>query len=208
MTEKSKSHYEILGIDIKATDKEIRRAYLRLAKRYHPDVKGGDAEKFKKINEAQEILRDPSRRREYDSNLFKNAAKQSRDANKAHGRNHPDIYPEDPIPPSVAEQPQEERIKTELERAWQKTWWLARDGFMESFLSTGLSEEESIWLLFIESIGLLGVLEITQHEIIFVRDPEFRGKNQKSSGCIDVQKFRHVQNDVNKHISYSVKIKS
>lgn len=62
-------YYEILEISRNATQDEIRRAYLKLAKIYHPDV-NPDAkahEKFKKINEAYEILSDPTRRSSYDN---------------------------------------------------------------------------------------------------------------------------------------------
>jgi ribosomal protein L37AE/L43A len=62
-------YYEILEVSRNATQGEIRRAYLKLAKVYHPDV-NPDAkahEKFKKINEAYEILSDPARRPSYDN---------------------------------------------------------------------------------------------------------------------------------------------
>ena len=61
-------YYETLGVDRGATDDDIQRAYRKLARQYHPDVnKAPDAaEKFKKINEAYEVLRDPEKRRRYD----------------------------------------------------------------------------------------------------------------------------------------------
>lgn len=63
-----KDYYNILGIKKDATDKEIKQAYRRLARKYHPDVNPGDktAEgKFKEINEAYEILSDKDKRRKY-----------------------------------------------------------------------------------------------------------------------------------------------
>lgn len=57
--------YETLGIDKSADTDEIRQAYKRLAKEHHPD-RGGDAEKFKKIQEAHEVLTDENKRRMYD----------------------------------------------------------------------------------------------------------------------------------------------
>ncbi len=64
-----KDYYAILGIGRGATDKEIKQAYRRLARKYHPDINPGDkaAEaKFKEINEAYEVLSDPVKRGKYD----------------------------------------------------------------------------------------------------------------------------------------------
>jgi molecular chaperone DnaJ len=64
-----KDLYEILGVDRNATEEEIKKAYRRLAKKYHPDLNPGDKEaeqKFKEINEAYEILSDPQKRAQYD----------------------------------------------------------------------------------------------------------------------------------------------
>lgn len=65
-----KDYYRTLGIEKDASEPEIKRAYLRLAKRYHPDHKGGDEVKFKEINEAQEVLRDPGLKAKYDECLL------------------------------------------------------------------------------------------------------------------------------------------
>ncbi len=66
---KYKDYYEILGLTRTATEKEIKAAYRKLAKKYHPDVnKAADAsEKFKDVNEAYEVLSDPQKRQRYDS---------------------------------------------------------------------------------------------------------------------------------------------
>lgn len=64
-----KDYYEILGIDREAGDEEIRRAFRKLARTFHPDKTGNNAEaesRFKEINEAYEVLGDPDRRRRYD----------------------------------------------------------------------------------------------------------------------------------------------
>lgn len=60
-----KDYYQVLGVDKKASADEIRRAFRRLAQEHHPD-KGGDAEKFKEINEAYQILSDDKKRAQYD----------------------------------------------------------------------------------------------------------------------------------------------
>src|SRR5579863_4127362 len=64
-----KDYYTILGVDKHANQKEIQKAYRKLARKYHPDVNPGDttAEKqFKEINEANEVLSDPEKRKKYD----------------------------------------------------------------------------------------------------------------------------------------------
>ena len=64
-----KDYYKILGVPKTATEKEIKGAFRKLARKYHPDVNKGDAKseaKFKEINEANEVLSDPEKRRRYD----------------------------------------------------------------------------------------------------------------------------------------------
>jgi len=63
-----KDYYDMLGVKPDATDAEIKSAYRKLARKYHPDVskEGGAEEKFKSINEAYEALKEPARRRAYD----------------------------------------------------------------------------------------------------------------------------------------------
>ena len=63
-----KDYYKTLGVDRKATQDEIKRAYRKLARKYHPDVsKEADAEqKFKDVGEAYEVLKDPEKRVAYD----------------------------------------------------------------------------------------------------------------------------------------------
>jgi DnaJ-class molecular chaperone len=64
-----KDYYKILGVDKKADEKEIKQAYRRLARKYHPDVHPGDKEaerRFREINEAYEVLSDPEKRQRYD----------------------------------------------------------------------------------------------------------------------------------------------
>lgn len=60
-----KDYYKILGISKTATDKEISKAYKSLSMKYHPDRPNGNEEKFKEINEANEVLSDPIKRMQY-----------------------------------------------------------------------------------------------------------------------------------------------
>ncbi|KAJ2395060.1 DnaJ-like protein xdj1 [Coemansia sp. RSA 2559] len=61
-----RSYYEILGVDEAATDDEIKRAYRRLAMKYHPDKNSEGTEQFKEISHAYETLNDPEKRAIYD----------------------------------------------------------------------------------------------------------------------------------------------
>ena len=61
----TKDYYAILGVSRNAAEKEIKQAYRRLARKYHPDVNPGDKtaeSKFKEINEAHEVLSDAEKR--------------------------------------------------------------------------------------------------------------------------------------------------
>lgn len=85
------SYYDILGVDEKASFEEIKRAYKELVLKYHPDrvnpylkeglgikeeIEGYTEEKFKRIQEAYEVLSDPEKRKKYDEELEKEKAKQ------------------------------------------------------------------------------------------------------------------------------------
>jgi curved DNA-binding protein len=64
-----KDYYKVLGVSAKATDEDIKKAFRTLARKYHPDVakdKKSAEEKFKEINEANEVLSNPESRRKYD----------------------------------------------------------------------------------------------------------------------------------------------
>jgi molecular chaperone DnaJ len=63
----AKDYYSILGVDKKATKDDIKKAFRKLAHKYHPDKGGGDEAKFKEVTEAYSILGDDKRRREYDT---------------------------------------------------------------------------------------------------------------------------------------------
>lgn len=60
------NYYDILGVSKVASDEEIKKAYRKLAHKYHPDKTGGDEKKFKEINAAYQVLSDKTKRQQYD----------------------------------------------------------------------------------------------------------------------------------------------
>ena len=62
----SQDHYKTLGVPQNASQDDIKRAYKKLAKKYHPDLNGGSDTDFKKVNEANNILGDDKKRQQYD----------------------------------------------------------------------------------------------------------------------------------------------
>lgn len=69
MAEQKRDYYEVLGVSKNASDDDIKKAYRKLAKQYHPDLHPGDKEceeKFKELNEAAQVLSDPEKRKKYD----------------------------------------------------------------------------------------------------------------------------------------------
>ncbi len=72
-TENKRDYYEVLGVSKNATEAEIKKAYRKLAAKYHPDMNPGDKEseeKFKEVNEANEVLSDPEKKARYDQYGF------------------------------------------------------------------------------------------------------------------------------------------
>jgi molecular chaperone DnaJ len=62
-----KNYYELLGVTKSASKEEIKKAFYKLAAKYHPDKKGGDEAKFKEVNEAYQVLSNDQKRKEYDT---------------------------------------------------------------------------------------------------------------------------------------------
>jgi molecular chaperone DnaJ len=77
----AQDHYKVLGVDRKASAAEIKKAYRKLARQYHPDRNPGDAKaeaRFKEISQAHDILGDPDKRKDYDralANPFSNVGR-------------------------------------------------------------------------------------------------------------------------------------
>ena len=90
VTTTKQDYYELLGVPRKAPLKEIRQAYRKLARKYHPDLNPGDKsseEKFKQVQEAYDVLSDSKKRQMYDLHGFYSESgpnpPQGRDRNRA-----------------------------------------------------------------------------------------------------------------------------
>src|SRR6476646_8282146 len=85
-------YYKVLGLDKNASQEDIKKAYRKLARKHHPDLNPNDKEahkKFQQLNEANEVLSDPEKRKKYDQYGadWKNAG-QFEEAQRQHSRGH------------------------------------------------------------------------------------------------------------------------
>ena len=83
----SKDYYQILGVEKKANTDEIKKAFRKLAHKYHPDKRGGDEAKFKEISEAYGVLSNEKKRQEYDTygRIFNESGRQGAEAGQGFG---------------------------------------------------------------------------------------------------------------------------
>ena len=110
-------YYDILGVSTDASPEDIKRAYRRLAKKYHPDTHSGDKtaeEKLKRINEAYDVLKDLAKRAEYDYFGTMPAAEADTAPEDSAAPTHADTSPE-PTPRDAAYYPNPQRQK----RGWR-----------------------------------------------------------------------------------------
>lgn len=138
-----KNYYIILGIPVNSTQDDIKAAYRRLAKEFHPDRFGTNQAPFQVIQEAYSVLSDPARRRTYDITLKKPATKRTSDRcvermqSFSHGRVEPLIPEEDDQVSSV----------TAMTRAFNHPW-SAFDNIFDNILSNfseyGTTEQQSL----------------------------------------------------------------
>lgn len=90
----AKDYYRILGVACGATEEEIKSAYRKMAKKYHPDAHPGNREceqKFREINEAYDTLGDPEKRKKYDAENSRGRAKAKAGSSRPEV-NYQDIY--------------------------------------------------------------------------------------------------------------------
>lgn len=134
-------HYGTLDINSNANQREIKNAYYKLSKQYHPDRNPGAADKFKKINEAYEVLSDVDTRRDYDRNRagWKNVQKAS-STSKSNGFTKPTKLDKQDIAKMFRERmTNNQRTGTSEDRTRYSSWQentSTQQGFSENMSSS------------------------------------------------------------------------
>lgn len=93
------SHYDVLGVAPADDEVRLRQAYVALARRYHPDRAGGDAERMRAVNEAWAVLSDPVRRAAYDVAIGLRGPAPTQPSRPAHRFPRDPSYPWDQVDP-------------------------------------------------------------------------------------------------------------
>jgi curved DNA-binding protein CbpA len=138
-----RDYYEILGVEKKASADDIKSAYRKLAKKYHPDKnKSPDAEeKFKELNEANEVLSDKNKRQQYDSYFDASIDKNDSSGNSRKAQKEAERRERE-----KARQEEEERIRRRRqawerrtkEREWFRTWKIKAGISQKKFFAVAL----------------------------------------------------------------------
>lgn len=165
-----KNHYQTLGIKRDASNDDIKKAYRKLAQKFHPDKNDGDKffeERFKEIQEAYEILSDPYEKGKYDSNYdyFFNGQQKTGQTYKR--KEEPKYEPPKPDPEKVRQE-KEAREKREKERA-------EKERVAKIKRNAELPFEDKAWI-FLGNWFLMGILGI----VMFFKY-RFEGYTKKSN---------------------------
>jgi curved DNA-binding protein CbpA len=129
----AKDYYQVLGVSKHTPENEVKKAYYRLAKEYHPDSHPGKEGKFKEVNEAYSVLSDPSLKKQYDAaRLFTGFGRRMR-SKASEGEYHYEEYHN--MFKNLSPEEQEE-IKSEARRKMRKVlFWGIFLVFMAPFLA-------------------------------------------------------------------------
>ena len=143
-----KNYYQILGIEPKATEDDIRRAYRRMALQYHPDRNPGDPkseDRFKEVNEAYGVLIDQDKRRDFD--LWRDRSENIRTANQGaytYARNETFKYTQEEIFRDLFRDRRNTGVFRDLFREFEKAGFRFDKRFLDHVLfAEGASSSEA-----------------------------------------------------------------